>query len=190
MFPQNLLFLLRYRIFAQWCSYHGFKTPIALGRWNYIHADKSSCIMSLSRPAQQQSSLTAIRKSGMFITNSDRHTTEKIQRWTQLLPKLSSFLFPVQDRNPVCSVLLSLTSSISSFKCYPCWCCSSITYPFGEDQSHLNLNNMEVYDAYRASLESKAPQSAEPCRIRRVRNKLALRKPWLNLRVRVVCCFL
>lgn len=105
-------------------------------------------------------------------------------------PKLKSFPFPVQDRNPVCSVLLSLTTPVLAlllmlpllllFKCYP----------FGEDHSHLNLNNMGVYNAYRAPLESKAPQDAEPCRIRRIWNKLALQKSWLNLRIRGVCCFL
>lgn len=132
---------------------------------------------------------SAIRKLCMLISNSDRHTTGAIQRWIHLLPKLNSFPFTVQDRNPICSVLLSFTTPVLSrlstlplfvlFKCYS----------FEKDHSHLNLHNTEVYDAYKASLESKAPQGAEPCRIRRVRNKLPLQKPWLNLSIRVVCCF-
>lgn len=176
--------------FAQWFSYHGFKIPITLGSCNYIHRDESSCVVSLYRPAQQQSSLTATKKWCTFISNSHRHTTEAIQRWTRSSHKLSSFSFPVQDWNPVCSVLLSLITPVLSlilmlpllevFKCYP----------YGEDHSHLNLNNMEVCDAYRAPLESKAPQGAEPCRIRSVRNKFTLQKSWLILRIRVVSCFL
>lgn len=95
MFSPNLLFLLRYRRFAQWCSYHGFKIPIALGRCNYLYADKSSSVTSLPTPAQQQSSLTAIRKSCMFITNSDRHTMEKHRDEPSSSPNsiLSYFLF-------------------------------------------------------------------------------------------------
>lgn len=52
-------------------------------------------------------------------------------------PKLNSFPFPAQDKNPACSVLLSLTTPVLSlllmlpllvlFKCYT----------FGEDHSHL-----------------------------------------------------
>lgn len=184
LFSLNLLVLLRQHRFAQWCSYHGFKIPITLGRCNYIHGDESSCVASLSWPAQKQSSLTATKKWCTFISNSHRRTIEAIQRWTHSFPKLNSFSFPV------CSVLLSLITPVLSlilmwpllvvFKCYP----------YGEDHSHLSLNNMEVYDAYRAPLESKAPQGAEPCRIRRVRSKFTLQKSWLNLRIRVVSCFL
>lgn len=124
----------------------------------------------------------------MFISNSDRHTTEAIQRWTH--PKIKSSPFPVQVRNPVCSVLLSLTTPVLSLLLMLPLLVLLKCYPSGEDHSHPNLNNMGVYDAYRAPLESKAPQGAEPCRITKVRNKLPLQKSWLNLRIRVLCCFL
>lgn len=148
-----------------------------MGRCSYIHGDVASCLQYLTRPVQWQCSVTTVRRACMFITNPE--TSQK------QYSKLNFSSFPVQDRNPVCSVLLSLKTlvlplvffqmlpTLLPFKCYP----------FGEDYSHPNLNNMEVNDVYTASWASKAPQGVEPCKIRRVRNKTTLRNSWLNVKI-------
>lgn len=130
---------------------------------------------------QQQPSANHARWSPTLTHHTSNTETNPAPPQTQFLPmscsgQKSSLFSPAQSHNH---------SSISTFLQNAFMLLPLKFYPLGEDYSHPNLNNTEVNDAYTASFASKAPQGVEPHKIRRVRNTIALRKSWLNFKIRV-----
>lgn len=158
-----------------------------------MQLDTCRCILMLIVPIQTcwVTMFSDSHQETMHVDHQFRHTTQATQRWTLLLPQTkflpiscsgqkSSLFSPTRSHN---------RSSISTFLLNAFMLLPLKCYPFGEDYSHPHLNNTEVNDAYTASFASKAPQGVEPHKIRRVRNTTALRKSWLNFKIRVVWVF-